>query len=168
MSPPQKSLSRPGEFLARSTALVMTGLLMVGLSNAHAAPLIASKKTDPRTAFDDLTIAANNHGYTIVKMQPVDSALVKRGFDNPHVRLFFIGKADAVREAEDKAPLLMQMLPLRIVMILRKDEVILMSDDFNHWRQFFSDTWSRPLLNQWEEDVRAILANYASKANGSQ
>lgn len=143
-------------------------LLALGLSQAYAAPLIATKQTDARAAFDDLTIAAANHGYAIVKMQPVDSALVKRGFDNPHVRIFFIGKAESVREAEEKAPLLMQILPLRIVMILRKDEVTLMSDDFDHWRRFFSDTWSRPLLNQWEEEVRAILADYAGKTNDSK
>ncbi len=143
-------------------------LLALSLSHAQAAPLIASKQTDARAAFDDLAIAAANHGYTIVKLQPVDSALVKRGLDNPHVRIFFIGKPEAVRDAEEKAPLLMQMLPLRIVMILRRDEITLMSDDFQYWRQFFSDTWSRPLLNKWEEDVRAILADYAGKENSSK
>lgn|GEM_PF-767794 len=143
-------------------------LLALSLGSVQAAPLIASKKTDPRAAFDDLAGAAANHGYTIVKLQPVDSALTKRGFDNPHVRLFFIGKAEAVREAEEKAPLLMQMLPLRIVMILRKDEVALMSDDFEYWRQFFSDTWSRPLLSQWEADMRAILADYVGNGSPSK
>jgi hypothetical protein len=62
----------------------------------------------------------------------------------------------------------MQMLPLRIVMILRKDEVALMSDDFEYWRQFFSDTWSRPLLSQWEADMRAILADYAGNGSPSK
>ncbi len=143
-------------------------LLTLSLSSVQAAPLIASKRTDARAAFDDLTVAAANHGYTIVKLQPVDSALVKRGFDNPNVRLFFIGKAGAVRDAEEKAPLLMQLLPLRIVMILRKDEVTLMSDDFQYWRQIFSDSWSRPLLNQWEDDVRAILTDYTNYANPSK
>lgn len=143
-------------------------LLTLSLGSVQAAPLIASKRTDARAAFDDLTIAAANHGYTIVKLQPVDHALTKRGFENPHVRLFFIGKAEAVREAEEKAPLLMQMLPLRIVMILRKDEITLMSDDFEYWRQFFSDTWSRPLLSQWEEDMRAILADYAGNGSPSK
>lgn len=142
-------------------------LVVLGCTHALAAPLIASKITDPRTAFDDLTIAAANHGYAIVKMQPVDSALVKRGFDNPHVRLFFIGNATAVREAEEKAPLLMQILPLRVVMIIRKEEITLMSDDFDHFRRLFSDSWSRPLLNRWEDDVRTIFAEYASK-NGSK
>lgn len=143
----------------------LCGLLILGLGSVQAAPLIASKRTDARAAFDDLTHAAANHGYSIVKLQPVDSALTKRGFDNPHVRLFFIGKAEAVREAEEKAPLLMQVLPLRIVMVLRKDEIVLMSDDFEHWRQFFSDSWSRPLLNKWEADIRLIFADYAG--NGS-
>ena len=150
-------------------AVWLCGLLILGLDlglgSAQAAPLIASKKTDPRSAFDDLTHAAANRGYTVIKLQPVDSALTKRGFDNPHVRLFFIGKAEAVREAEEKAPLLMQLLPLRIVMILRQDEIVLMSDDFEYWRKFFSDTWSRALLTQWEEDVRVILADYTGSAS---
>jgi hypothetical protein len=148
----------------RQIVLALT-LLGAATASAWAVPLLASKVTDPRTAFDDLTIAAANLGYAIVKMQPVDSALTKRGFDDTHVRLFFIGKAEAVREAEEKAPLLLQMLPLRVVMIIRKEEVVLMSDDFDRWRQIFSDSWSVPLLNRWEDDVRTIFLDYE---NGSK
>lgn len=136
-------------------------LLTAWLGSAQAAPLIVSKTVDAKQAFDDLTIAAANHGYVMVKMQPIDSALAKRGYDNPHVRLFFIGNPQAVQEAESQAPLLLQLLPLRVMMILRKDEITLMSDDFEPWRRFYSDTWSRALLNRWEAEVAAIFNDFA-------
>lgn len=149
---------KPALLFNHLAALVLASGLATSVA---AAPLIVSKISSDKAAFDDLTIAAANHGYQVVKLQPIDSALVKRGFDNPHVRLLFIGSAQAVRDAEEQAPLLVQLLPLRIVMIARKNEITLMSDDFAPWRSIFSDTWSAKLLTHWEDDLKAILSDYA-------
>jgi hypothetical protein len=145
----------------RVLALTMA---LCGAPLVHAAPLIISKITDPKQAFDELTIAAANHGYTMIKLQPIDSAMKKRGYEDPHVRLFFIGSAQAVKDAEEQAPMLLQLLPLRVVMVLRKDEITLMSDDFEPWRLIFSDSWSRTLLNRWEADMSAIFTDFAGRS----
>jgi len=62
-------------------ALPLLFLLVAG--PLAATPLMASKTVDMRQAMDDLTVAAMNHGMQLVKVQPIDTAMVKRGFDNP-------------------------------------------------------------------------------------
>jgi hypothetical protein len=70
----------------------------------HADPLMVSKPVDMRRAMDDVALAAANHDLVLVKVQPIDTALAKRGFENPHMRLLFIGSESAVRWAEAAEP----------------------------------------------------------------
>ena len=50
--------------------LILIPLLLLALQ-AAASPVIASKAGDMQTALDDLSLALANHGYQLVKVQPL-------------------------------------------------------------------------------------------------
>lgn len=140
-------------------ALPLLFLLLAG--PLAAAPLMASKTVDMRQAMDDLTVAAMNHGMQLVKVQPIDTAMVKRGFDNPHVRIAFIGSETAVRWAEAADPRLLNLLPLRLSLVQRGEQVVVMSDDLAPWKEAFKDSPGLKLLQAWEVELGEVLRDFA-------
>lgn len=142
---------------------LLPALLLLGAQVALAAPHLASKVADMQQAIDDLTVAANNHGMQLVKVQPIDKALVKKGFDNPHVRILFIGSDTAVRWAEAADPLLLNLLPLRLTLVQRNEQVVVMSDDLEPWKQQFPDGPAHRVLLGWEVELREVLADFTSQ-----
>lgn len=138
-------------------------LLLVALAvaaGAAADPLSVSKTANLRQAVDDIALAVANHDMVLVKVQPIDSALVKRGFEDPHVRILFVGSETAVRWAEAADPRLLNLLPLRLTLIQRGDQVIVMSDDFAPWKKEFDKPEACLLLNAWEAELRSMLADF--------
>jgi uncharacterized protein (DUF302 family) len=132
-------------------------------SAAQGAPQMAAKKADLRQATDDLTLAAANRDMQLVKVQPIDKALVKRGFDDPHVRILFIGSETAVRWAEAADPLLLNLLPLRLTLVQRDDQVVVMTDDLEPWMKQFPDGPPHAVLRGWEVELRELLGDFASQ-----
>lgn len=130
---------------------------------ALAAPLMASKSADLRQAIDDLTIAAANHGMQLVKVQPIDTALVKRGFEDPHVRILFIGSETAVRWAEAADPRLLNLLPLRLTLVRRDERVVVMTDDLEPWKQQFREGPAHQLLLGWEVELGEVLRDFTGQ-----
>lgn len=139
--------------------LASTLALLLALG-AQAEPLTATKATTMRQAIDDLTLAAANHDMVLVKMQPIDSALVKRGFEDPHVRILFIGSETAVRWAEAADPRLLNLLPLRLTLMARGDQLTVMTDDFEPWKREFSQGEARLLLNAWQAELKSMLDDF--------
>ncbi|MDP2835239.1 MAG: DUF302 domain-containing protein [Pseudomonadota bacterium] len=126
----------------------------------HAQPLTVSKGVDMRQALDDIALAAANHELVLVKMQPIDTALAKRGFENPHIRILFIGNESAVRWAEAAEPRLLNLLPLRLTLIQRDGRMTVMSDDFEPWLQEFPENPARRMIEAWREELRAMLEDF--------
>lgn len=145
----------------RKFGLALT--LCLGALTAQGAPLMVAKKADLRQAIDDLTLAAANHGMQLVKVQPIDKALVKRGFEDPHVRILFIGSETAVRWAEAADPLLLNLLPLRLTLVQRDDQVVVMSDDLEPWKSRFPEAPAHQVLLGWELELKEVLADFASQ-----
>lgn len=139
--------------------LASTLALLLALG-AQAEPLTVTKATTMRQAIDDLTLAAANHDMVLVKMQPIDSALVKRGFEDPHVRILFIGSETAVRWAEAADPRLLNLLPLRLTLMARGDQLTVMTDDFEPWKREFSQGEARLLLNAWQAELKSMLDDF--------
>lgn len=139
----------------------LLALMLVG--QAYAEPLTASKRVGMRQAVDDLTLAAANHDMVLVKMQPIDSALVKRGFDDPHIRILFIGSETAVRWAEAADPRLLNLLPLRFTLIQQGESVTVMTDDLAMWLREFPDDPGRTVLNAWLVELRLILEDFVGQ-----
>lgn len=142
-------------------ALALSLFLAAGAS--AAAPLMASKTADMRQALDDLTAAAMNHGMQLVKVQPIDTALVKRGFEDPHVRVAFIGSETAVRWAEAADPRLLNLLPLRLSLVQRGERVVVMTDDLALWREAFRDSPGLKLLQAWEVELGEVMRDFAGQ-----
>lgn len=142
----------------RMEHLTVMFLLTLASLGVLAEPLTADKPTDLRSALDDLTWAATNHGYQLVKVQPIDNALIKRGYDNPHVRVAFIGRADQVDLAMSTSPELLNLLPLRLILVERDGSVRIESDNLAAWEVL--SPRSRELIEAWQDDLRRILEDY--------
>ncbi len=141
----------------RSAVFLLAGLLAL---SAHAEPLSMTKTVSLRQAVDDLTLAAANHDLVLVKVQPIDSALVKRGFENPHVRILFVGNETAVRWAEVADPRLLNLLPLRLTLIEREGRITVLSDDFEPWLQEFPIGEANLFLRAWQAELKSTLEDF--------
>lgn len=137
--------------------LLSGGLALLPLLGS-AAPLTATKATDMEGALVDLSLAVTNHGYQLVKVQKIDTALVKLGYDDPGVRVAFVGRADQVARALKDEPALLNLQPMRIVLSRDRDTIRLSTDDFDAWLQAVPD--SRPVIESWRQDLAAILADF--------
>jgi uncharacterized protein (DUF302 family) len=143
------------------TRLAWALALMLASAHALSSPLTASRAGNMQTALDDLSLALLNHGYTLVKVQPVDQALVKRGFADPGIRLAFIGKEEQVRQALASDPALLNLLPMRLSLASDNGRVRVSSDDLALWRDTLPSAGA--VLQQWEDDLSAMLADYAAE-----
>lgn len=140
-------------------ALALSSSLGLALPG-HAEPLTVSKPVEMRRAMDDVALAAANHDLVLVKVQPIDTALAKRGFDNPHMRILFIGSESAVRWAEAAEPRLLNLLPLRLTLIERDGGVTLMSDDFAPWLKAFPEPPAHMMVEAWQAEIKAMLDDF--------
>ena len=130
---------------------------------ALAEPLSVSKAVDMRQALDDLALAAANHDLVLVKMQPIDTALAKRGFENPHIRILFVGSESAVRWAEVAEPRLLNLLPLRLTLFQKEGRMTVMSDDFDLWLQEFPVAPAHLMIEAWQAELRATLDDFVKQ-----
>lgn len=136
-------------------------ILLLGTVGAYAEPLTASRPATLREAQDDITAAALNREYQLVKIQPVDSALVKRGFDDPGVSILFIGNPEQMRRASESDARLLTLLPLRLTLRHEGNMVKVSSDDLAPWVDEAANAEARQLVQTWQADLRAILDDYA-------
>jgi uncharacterized protein (DUF302 family) len=130
-------------------------------SLAHAEPLTASRIDDLPDAIDEVTNAAQNSGYQLVKVQPIDQALVKRGYPDPGVRILFIGKSSAVYQAMSTDPRLLSLLPLRLTLIVEGKKIVVSSDDLEMWKEMFHDPGTARLIESWQRDLKVILGDFS-------
>ena len=116
-----------------------------------------------RDAVDRITIAAENNEYHLVKVQAVDTALVKRGYDDPGVRILFLGKASAMEQAEKEYPPLLSMLPLKLVLVVRGKEIVVISDDLDACKEMFPEPAAHRLIEMWRNDIDRMLKDFAAQ-----
>ena len=143
--------------------LIAAALMLMLAGTAIADPAVGAKKADAYTALTDITLAAENNGYHLVKIQPIDQALVKRGFDDPGLKILFLGNAADMEQAEKVDPLLLNLLPLRLTMIKKDDQVVISSDDLEAWKTQFTSPDSLKLVEKWQQDLTAILRDFAGR-----
>jgi uncharacterized protein (DUF302 family) len=145
------------KMLACSLLVLFAGTL------AHAAPLTASCAVDLQAAIDNVTAAAEDSGYQVVKVQPVDQALIKRGYPDPGVRILFIGKSSTIDQAMKLDPRLLSVLPLRLTLIVQGQNTLVSSDDLDMWKDMFPDPETARLVDSWRRDLAAILADFSGR-----
>ncbi len=134
--------------------------LIVATAQALASPVSASKAGSMQSALDDLSLALIDHGYQLVKVQPIDNALVKRGYADPGIRIAFVGKEEQIQQALAADPALLNLLPLRLTMEKGADGIRISSDDLAQWRERMPS--AGPVLQKWEDELAAILSDYRS------
>lgn len=129
---------------------------------AQATPMNAKLETDIAGAIDELAVAAQNNGYQLVKVQPIDQALVKRGYPDPGVRIVFIGNASDMQQAMKTDPRLLSLLPLRLTLIVEGDRTIVSSDDLDIWKEMFPSPESEKLIEGWQRSLNLILSDFSA------
>ena len=135
--------------------------LVLGSGYAQAEPVSASKKVIFSEAIDDITQAALNRDYRLVKVQEVDRALVKLGFADPGVRILFIGNPEQMRRALEQDVQLLALLPLRLTLKRDGDLVEISSDDLAPWAEQAANPESRKLVKSWQADLKMMLDDYS-------
>lgn len=138
--------------------LIFAFAMIVAATHAVASPVSASKAGSMQSALDDLSLALIDHGYQLVKVQPIDHALVKRGYADPGIRIAFVGKEEQVQQALAADPALLNLLPLRLTMEKDADGIRISSDDLAQWRERMPS--AGPVLQEWEDELAAILSDY--------
>jgi len=138
-------------------------LVLFGGTLAHAAPLTATRTMDLPVAIDAVTTAAQNSGYQVVKVQPIDQALVKRGYPDPGIRILFIGKSSTMDQAMKINPRLLSVLPLRLSLIVEGKDTLVSSDDLESWKDMFPDPGTARLVDTWQRDLRTILRDFSGR-----
>ena len=78
--------------------------------------LTATRQSAYRSALDILTIAITNHDYTLIKIQPVDQGLRRKGYHATDYKLLFFGDREQVDEILKVSPEASVMLPLKIIL----------------------------------------------------
>lgn len=145
------------------TKLACALLVLLWGTLAHAAPLTAARTMDLPVAIDEVTAAAQNSGYQVVKVQPIDLALVKRGYPDPGIRILFIGKATTMDQAMKINPKLLSVLPIRLTLIVEGGETLVSSDDLETWKEMFPDPETAQLIDTWQRDLKIILGDFAGR-----
>lgn len=135
------------------------------VSPGLAGPLFlsATKQVDYEAAVDDLSLAINNHGYTPVKIQPIDEGLRTKGYVTSDYKLIFFGDKAQLDKVLAVSPEAAVMLPLSIILYREGDVVIASSPSMEMWKDVFGGEALNPLINQWQKDVTAILQEFSKQ-----
>lgn len=150
--------------MVKPRAFPVAALLLLALAfPAQAEPFSVSKKVALAQSLDDLAVALANHDMVPVKMQPIDRALIKKGYEDPHLRILFVGSNTAVRWAEAAEPRLLNLLPLRLTLVQSGEWVTVMTDDFALWQQGFPDDPGRSMLKAWQIELKSVLEDFAQQ-----
>jgi uncharacterized protein (DUF302 family) len=143
--------------------LACTLMVLFAATLAHAAPLTATRSMALPDAIDAVSAAAQNIGYQVVKVQPVDQALVKRGYPDPGIRILFIGDESTIDQAMKINPKLLSVLPLRLTLIVEGNETLVSSDDLEMWKDMFPDPETARLVDTWQRDLKTILGDFSAR-----
>ena len=140
---------------------ILAACALWGGGHAQADPARASKHAKFPEVVDAITQAALNQDYQLVKVQEVDRALVKRGFDDPGVRILFIGNPVQVQRAIEMDTQLLALLPLRLTLKREGEWIEVSSDDLAPWAERAANPESRKLVESWQADLRTMLDDFS-------
>jgi uncharacterized protein (DUF302 family) len=124
--------------------------------------LTATRQSAYRSALDDLTVAITNHDYTLIKIQPVDQGLRRKGYKTSDYKVLFFGNLQQVNEVLKTSPEASVLLPLKIMLYRRGDTIIASAPSMKMWKGVFGKTLD-PIIDHWERDVQSILRDFASQ-----
>lgn len=138
----------------------LTLLCLISASALATDPfLTASKLSDYRPALNDLSIAINNQGYTLVKIQPIDQGLRRKGYEALDYKVVFFANRDQVDKVLTASPEASVVLPLMIILYRNGDSIVASAPSLDRWKGVFNKTLD-PMIDRWQRDIAEILREY--------
>ncbi len=142
---------------------IVLSCLMVPAGRADPMFMRATMQIAYQTALDDLSLAINNHGYTPIKIQPVDIGLRAKGYEVSDYKLIFLGNKEQVDQVLAVNPEAAMLLPLEIILYRDGDVVIAIAQTMEMWKGVFGSEALNLMINQWQKDVRSILREFSRR-----
>jgi uncharacterized protein (DUF302 family) len=124
--------------------------------------LSAEKRTAYRAALDDLSVAILDHGYTPIKIQPIDQGLRRKGYESSDYKVIFFGNKAQVDRVLALYPEAAVMLPLKVILYQKGDVVIASAPRMDMWKAVFDKEPLNEIIDQWQNDLIAILHEFSS------
>jgi len=122
-------------------------------------PLIMVRSAKPFNAtLEQLTTTINFNEYKISRIQRVDVGLTKSGYKTKQYRVVFYGKPSEIDKLAGVYPDLIPYLPLKIVIFAEGDNTIMLALNPYELRKLVPQKELFPYYEEWEKDVRSILA----------
>jgi uncharacterized protein (DUF302 family) len=139
--------------------------MLLSLSAAQASDvfLSAARQGAYRPALDALTVAILDHGYTPVKIQPVDEGLRRKGYPSSDYKLMFFGDKAQVDKVLAVYPEAAVLLPLKVIIYRQGDAVIATTPRLEMWKEVFHNDALDQLIDVWQNDLIAILQEFSSQ-----
>lgn len=108
-------------------------------------------------AMSNLQEIIKRHEYKVSRVQRVDIGLTKSGYTTDRYRVVFFGRASELAKVKQRAPELLNFLPLRIAIYAEGGETLLIAADPTEYLGFANDAETRALLTGWKKDMASIL-----------
>lgn len=128
--------------------------------------LSASRHDNYVSALDNLTIAINNHNYTLIKIQPVDKGLRIKGYEAKNYKVLFFGNHEQVARVLAANPEASVILPHKIILFKKGNTVTAIAPRLGMWKGKFG-TKLDLMIDRWDQDFKTILKEYASTENAT-
>lgn len=145
---------------------LITLIILYGIISSPAQAgnifLTAERQSDYLAALDDLTIAIANHDYTLIKIQPVDQGLRRKGFETTSYKVVFFGDNSQVNQVLITNPEASVILPLKIILYQQGETVIASAPDLSMWEGIF-DNGLTPIIKEWQRDMHGILQEFSTQ-----
>ena len=103
--------------------------------------------------------AIKKQGYTVSRIQQVDTGLTQSGYPTDKYRVVFFGKIDQIKALTKSHPEMIPYLPLKISIFAEANETLLVTSDPAVFMDLYPDPGLREMFRQWHEDLVSIMKN---------
>ena len=119
--------------------------------------MVRSEKSFPE-AMDLLQESIKKQGYTLSRVQRVDTGLAASGYQTDKYRIVFLGKTEQIKALTKSHPELIPYLPLKIAIFAEAEETLLVTSDPAVFIDLYPDPRLRKMFQQWHEDLISIMS----------
>jgi uncharacterized protein (DUF302 family) len=120
--------------------------------------MVRSDKSFP-VAMKFLQDAIKQQGYTLSRIQAVDTGLSKSGYSSDKYRIVFFGKTEQIKALTKTHIELIPYLPLKIAIFAEAEETLLVTSDPATFIDLYPDPELRKVFKQWHIDLISIMRN---------
>ena len=110
-------------------------------------------------AMHALEVSIKKQGYTLSRVQRVDTGLALSGYSTDKYRIVFFGKTEQMKTLTKTHSELIPYLPLKIAIFAEADETLLVTSDPSAFTDLYPHSNLRDVFKQWHEDIISIMKN---------